>query len=129
MSSIDKRFSPWGFACLMALSTLAAATAVADTPKPKTVRPPPHVRTHVYVGTIFMPGMVIYPRPPATPRIEVSPPPTVYVEKKDLEADPASTGSSGSFWYYCPPLQTYYPYTLECPEAWTPVTPVAEAGK
>jgi hypothetical protein len=26
-----------------------------------------------------------------------------------------------AYWYYCPSVGAYYPYTPTCPEAWVPV--------
>jgi len=70
--------------------------------------------------------MVIYPRPLPPGTIDAPPSQTVYVEKKELEGD---AGSAVYAWYFCQPLNLYYPYTLDCPEAWTPIAPPADPDK
>ena len=66
--------------------------------------------------------MVVYPRPLPPSTIYAAPAQTVYIEKKDLENE---TGSGAYAWYFCQPLQIYYPYTLDCPDPWVRVTPSA----
>lgn len=112
--------------CLMMAAALPAAHAQTAAPKPRPARPHTHARTHFYFGTVFVPGMVIYPRPLPPRTIYAPPAQTVYVEKKELEAE---SDTAAYAWYFCQPLKIYYPYTLDCPEAWTRVTPPAEAGK
>lgn len=101
------------------LAVLAAPVALANSiAKPRPVRPHVHARTHFYFGGIIMPGPVIYPKPVPAPGIYEAPAPTVYVEKGELEA--AGAGAAG-VWYFCTPLNAYYPYTPDCPQAWVTV--------
>jgi len=47
-------------------------------------------------------------------------PPPYYV------SSPYSMGGyveQDGYWYYCPALQTYYPYVMECPGEWQRVDP------
>lgn len=63
---------------------------------------------------LFDPGPGYYYSPP--PEAYSPPPgssPVVYIEQA---TEPA-------YWYFCPQLNTYYPYVLECPEAWQQVLP------
>jgi hypothetical protein len=32
-------------------------------------------------------------------------------------------GAPGSYWYYCPQANGYYPYVQQCPGGWQPVVP------
>ena len=108
-----------------ALSSAAHADVAKNRPKP--VRPHSHARSHIYFQTIFVPGMVVYPRPLPPRTIYAPPAQTVYVEKKDLENGAGSEAGNVAYaWYFCQPLQIYYPYTLDCPEPWVRVTPPAE---
>ena len=107
------------------LSSAAHADVVKNKPKP--VRPHSHARSHIYFQTIFVPGMVVYPRPLPPRTIYAPPAQTVYVEKKDLENGAGGEAGNAVYaWYFCQSLQIYYPYTLDCPEPWVRVTPPAE---
>ena len=44
----------------------------------------------------------------------------VYIEKDLVQDNPPDY-----VWYYCRSQQTYYPYIIECPEAWEEVHPSA----
>jgi hypothetical protein len=61
-----------------------------------------------------------YYAPPAyvvpAPVVVAPPAPTVYVERSPETA-------SGSFWYYCPDTQAYYPYVSRCASPWERVAP------
>lgn len=112
---------------LVVLALSSAAHADVTKNKPKPVRPHPHTHSHIYFQTIFVPGMVVYPRPLPPRTIYAPPAQTVYVEKKDLENGAGGeAGNTAYAWYFCQPLQIYYPYTLDCPEPWVRVTPPAE---
>ena len=61
-----------------------------------------------FPGYYYSPPPSSYSPPPGSP-------PVVYIEQAP---DPV-------YWYFCPPSNTYYPYVLECSEAWQPVLPEA----
>ena len=79
----------------------------------------PITRTAVFASVplyepLFDPGPGYYFSPP--PEAYSPPPgssPVAYIEQAP---EPA-------YWYLCPQLNTYYPYALECPEAWQQVLP------
>ncbi len=73
-----------------------------------------------WAGPSFSYSAPIYTAPPVV--IQTAPP--VYIERPAANAEaPAS-----SYWYYCAPSQTYYPYVSECAEAWQRVPPVPPAS-
>ena len=126
MRKYDSRYSSLVIACALAFAAVQSAHAQTTAPKPKPVRPHVHSRTHFYFGTVFVPGMVVYPRPLPPRTIYAPPTQMVYIEKKDLEGDASPAAYA---WYFCQPLKIYYPYTLDCPEPWTRVAPPAEPEK
>jgi hypothetical protein len=57
-------------------------------------------------GYYYSPPPASYSPPPGSP-------PVAYIEQ----------APSPAYWYFCPQLNSYYPYVLECPEAWQEVLP------
>ena len=121
------RHSALVLAGLLLCGLLAANDAQARKPKPGKPHSHtgPHAGTRIYFGTVFSSGVVIHPRPFPPSIISTPAAPTVYVEKKDLEGELAA---AEGVWYFCSPLQIYYPYTPDCPEPWTLVTPPPESS-
>ena len=77
-------------------------------------------RHHSFGIGIF--GIMGFPHPPARPTIYAAPPAMVYIEKDAPQDSP-----SDYVWYYCRSRQTYYPYIIDCPEAWEEVNPSANS--
>jgi hypothetical protein len=76
-----------------------------------------HGHIGVYFGPIWGPWWYpppVYYSPPVV--VERSP---VYVETPTvIQAAPAPT-----YWYFCRPANSYYPYVKDCPSAWERVSP------
>jgi hypothetical protein len=52
-----------------------------------------------------------------------------YPSYDPLHYDYAAPAQQRSYaWYYCPPLNAYYPYVSQCPTAWQPVQPYPPQG-
>lgn len=77
-------------------------------------------RHHSFGIGIF--GIMGFPHPPARPTIYAAPPAMVYIEKDAPQDSPSEYA-----WYYCRSRQTYYPYIIDCPEAWEEITPSANS--
>lgn len=71
----------------------------------------PHYGGRAAVG-VFVGAAIAAPLFIAAPRYYY-PPPVRYV----------TPVVSPAYWYYCPPLNAYYPYVQECPAPWQPVLP------
>ena len=52
-------------------------------------------------------------------------PPPYYYAPPAYYAAPAVSAPPASYWYYCAPLNAYYPYVQDCPGGWqaVPATP------
>jgi hypothetical protein len=95
--------------------------------------------SHVHFGfafgfpaPYFYPGPVYYPYPRYYESYPVYVQPPQYIEQNPAAqpAPPApssapSQGGSGSYWYFCPDSQTYYPYVQTCASQWQQVVPRA----
>jgi len=75
-----------------------------------------HYRHHSFGIGIF--GIMGFPYPAERPTIYAAPPALVYIEKDVPQQTPPEY-----VWYYCRSLQTYYPYIIDCPEAWEEIKP------
>jgi len=73
-------------------------------------------RHHSFGIGVF--GIMGFPHPPARATIYAAPPAMVYIEKDTPKDSP-----SEYVWYYCRSQQTYYPYIIDCPEAWEEIKP------
>ena len=90
----------------------------------------PRARVHfgVVVGApLFWGYPYYYPPPPyayyPTP-VYYPPSPPVYVERDQ----PAPDAPAQSWWYYCDPSRSYYPYVKSCPGGWQRVAPTPPSG-
>lgn len=84
-------------------------------------------RVGVYVGAPIMLGPMWYPSPyyyqPVPVVVAPPAPPPVYIEQAPAVA-PVEVQQS--YWYYCKPSKSYYPYVKECPAGWERVLPQPE---
>jgi hypothetical protein len=63
-----------------------------------------------------------FPYPAERPSIYAAPPALIYIEKDVPQQNPPEY-----VWYYCSSLQTYYPYIIDCPEAWEEANPTSSS--
>jgi hypothetical protein len=81
-----------------------------------------HGRTGVFVGAGVV-GFAPWWGYPAYGVVSAYPPaPLQYIEKGD-GSSPAEIE-----WFYCRPLNAYFPYVAECPGGWERVAPEAASG-
>ena len=104
---------------LAPLSDSFAATKPAGTSKAANAASARY-RHHSFGIGMF--GIMGFPYPPERQTIYAAPPAMVYIEKDAPQVTPPEY-----VWYYCRSLQTYYPYTLDCPEKWEAVNPSASS--
>ncbi len=90
-----------------------------------------HVQPRAGVGFYYGPSWYYPPTfnyPPYGPSpyiVQQPAPPTVYIERNIAPIDPgAYTSRQDSYWYFCAPSNTYYPYVRECAEPWQKVQTV-----
>jgi hypothetical protein len=90
-----------------------------------------HVQPRAGIGfyygpSWYYPPTFYYPPYGPSPYIVQQPaPPTVYIERNTAPIDSgAYTSRQDSYWYFCAPSNTYYPYVRECAEPWQKVSPV-----
>ena len=105
---------------LVPLATCFADAKPASSVKAAKPAPIRHRHPSFGFGGFGVFGVMGFPHPPS-PRIIYAPPEKmVYIEKDLVQDNPPDY-----VWYYCRSQQTYYPYVIECPEAWEEVHPSA----
>jgi hypothetical protein len=89
----------------------------------------PHHGGFPHFHSYIAPPIVVprYVPPPAYygygPLLPYAPPPSYYDYGRPAYAapPPAYVERDEGYWYYCTPLDAYYPDVNECPEPWIPV--------
>jgi hypothetical protein len=106
------------FACSLVLVPLSLSFATTKTPGKPQVINKGHAQHHHRSLRLGVFGILGFPVSPTPPIIYAPPPAVVYIEKDSPQNTPPQ-----SLWYYCRSQQIYYPYIIECPEAWEEVNP------
>jgi hypothetical protein len=68
-----------------------------------------------------------YPRYYYPPAVVAAQPP-VYIEQNSVGAAAPAPVQQGTYWYFCPDSQTYYPYVQSCTSPWQQVVPQVSAA-